>query len=61
VRESDGLLAGSGDKNAIWEPFKPGTVPQSTGPVLDGSETPAAGAGAQAPTPAAAEGTGGIY
>ena len=61
VRESDGLLAGPGDRNAIWEPFKPGTVPQSAGPVLDGSETPATGAGAQAPTPAAAEGTGGIY
>jgi len=61
VRESDGLLAGSGDRNAIWEPFKPGTVPQGAGPVLDGSEAPAAGAGAQAPAPAAAEGTGGIY
>ena len=60
VRESDGLLAGPGDKNVIWEPFKPGSVPQSAGPVLDGSEAPAAGAGAPT-SPAAAEGTGGIY
>jgi penicillin-binding protein 1A len=67
VRERDGLLARAGDRDAIWEPFKPGTIPASApGPVLDGSEAAAAAGGGQgaAPPPsqpASTEGTGGIY
>jgi penicillin-binding protein 1A len=71
VRESDGLAARAGDKNAIWEPFKPGTEPESVGPVLDGSGAvmldgggaPGAGAGAsedesEAPSRAGGAGVG---
>jgi len=64
VRESDGLLAGPGDRRVVLEPFKPGTVPQAAGPVLDGSDASATtGASGAAPlrVPAASEGTGGIY
>lgn len=63
VRESDGLPAQRGDRHVIWEPFKPGTVPEASGPVLDGSEEPTTGNGntpIRAPT-SAEEGTGGIY
>ncbi len=61
VRESDGLPAQPGDRNVIWEPFKPGTVPQAPGPVLDGSQATAEGGTAAPASIPAAEGTGGIY
>jgi penicillin-binding protein 1A len=62
VRESDGLPAQPGDKGVIWQPFKPGTVPQAVGPVLDGSEEPTALGASPIHVPTSAdEGTGGIY
>ncbi len=61
VRESDGLAAAPGDKGIVLEPFKPGTVPQAAGPVLDGS-VDGSDTGEPPPrVPAASEGTGGIY
>jgi len=61
VREADGLAAGPGDKGIVLEPFKPGTVPQAAGPVLDGSESAGAAGETLLHVPAASEGTGGIY
>jgi len=61
VREADGLAARPGDKGIVLEPFKPGTVPQAAGPVLDGSEEGSASGEAPLRVPAASEGTGGIY
>ncbi|HYB08039.1 MAG TPA: penicillin-binding protein 1A [Alphaproteobacteria bacterium] len=63
VRESDGLPAQSGDRNVIWEPFKPGTVPQARGPVIDGSGVDTSGSPESSPAAptSTSEGTGGIY
>ncbi len=38
VNATNGLPARPGDKNVIWEAFKPGTEPREAGPVLDGGE-----------------------
>jgi penicillin-binding protein 1A len=63
VRLTDGLPAQPGDRNVSLEPFKPGTIPEARGPVLDGSESPnAEGASFRVPgSGSASEGTGGIY
>ncbi len=62
VREADGLSAQGGDKDVIWEPFKPGTEPQSAGPVLDGSGPVDGATSSVAPANATpSEGTGGLY
>jgi penicillin-binding protein 1A len=63
VREADGLPAQLGDRNVIWEPFKPGTVPQARGPVIDGSGIGSSGTSESSPAVPAStsEGTGGIY
>jgi len=63
VREADGLPAQPGDRNVIWEPFKPGTVPQARGPVIDGSGVESSGTSESSPAvpTSTSEGTGGIY
>jgi penicillin-binding protein 1A len=77
INAQTGQLARAGDKNVIYEPFKPGTEPngRGMGVVLNGGEAgPAAGtvpAATLAPeesdvmpasaTPAPASGTGGLY
>jgi penicillin-binding protein 1A len=77
INAQTGQLARAGDKNVIYEPFKPGTEPngKGMGVVLNGGEAgPTAGtvpAAAMAPeesdvtpasaAPAPASGTGGLY
>ncbi|HZD25423.1 MAG TPA: penicillin-binding protein, partial [Alphaproteobacteria bacterium] len=55
VSADTGLPAGPGARDVILEAFKPGQVPEVSGPVLDGSLS-ASGEGG-----AARGGTGGLY
>jgi penicillin-binding protein 1A len=41
VNPATGMLARAGERDAIWEAFKPGTEPTVAGPVLDGGVQPA--------------------
>jgi penicillin-binding protein 1A len=65
VNPATGQLAGAGEKNALWEPFIPGTEPGSGGNVLDGSMNvnydSVFGPGATGNVTGTAIGTGGLY
>lgn len=50
-----GLPAGPNERQVVLEAFKPGTVPKSSGPVLDGTQAEAAISGSNR------AGTGGLY
>jgi penicillin-binding protein 1A len=58
VNPSTGLVARPGERDVIWEAFKPGTEPTVLGPVLDGGALTSDAAG---PTPIPASNTGGLY
>ncbi|HEX2116084.1 MAG TPA: penicillin-binding protein 1A [Alphaproteobacteria bacterium] len=58
VNPSTGLVARPGERDVIWEAFKPGTEPVVPGPVLDGGALASEAAGT-APVPASD--TGGLY
>jgi penicillin-binding protein 1A len=58
VNPSTGLVARPGERDVIWEAFKPGTEPTVPGPVLDGGALTSETAG---PTPIPASDTGGLY
>ena len=58
VNPSTGLVARPGERDVIWEAFKPGTEPTVPGPVLDGGALTSDTAG---PTPIPASDTGGLY
>ena len=55
-----GLVARPGERDVIWEAFKPGTEPVVPGPVLDGGATASEAAG-PTPIPASDTGAGGLY
>jgi penicillin-binding protein 1A len=76
ISAGTGQLARAGDRNVIYEPFKPGTAPHpgDTGVVLNGSDPMADAAGGAVPASAPVEestitppqaapagGTGGLY
>jgi penicillin-binding protein 1A len=56
VNPATGMLARGGERDAIWEAFKPGSEPTVAGPVLDGGVQ----AGSAAETVPARD-TGGLY
>jgi penicillin-binding protein 1A len=56
VNPATGMLARAGERDAIWEAFKPGTEPTVAGPVLDGGVQ----AGSAADSVPARD-TGGLY
>jgi penicillin-binding protein 1A len=58
VHPSTGLVARQGDRDAIWEAFKPGTEPTVMGPVLDGG---ALSSDLADPGPTPRGDTGGLY
>jgi penicillin-binding protein 1A len=58
VNPLTGLVARPGERDVIWEAFKPGTEPVVPGPVLDGGSLTSEAAG---PTPIPASDTGGLY
>jgi penicillin-binding protein 1A len=58
VNPSTGLVARAGERDTIWEAFKPGMEPTAPGPVLDGGAQTSEAVGA-APIPASD--TGGLY
>ena len=58
VNPSTGLVARAGDRDVIWEAFKPGSEPMVLGPVLDGG---AMTSDAAAPAPIPARDAGGLY
>jgi penicillin-binding protein 1A len=62
VNPSTGLVARPGERDVIWEAFKPGTEPVVPGPVLDGGGVVASDAvGGPTPAPVPARDTGGLY
>jgi len=58
VNPLTGLVARPGERDVIWEAFKPGTEPTVPGPVLDGGALTSEAAG---PAPIPASDTGGLY
>lgn len=58
VNPSTGLVARPGERDVIWEAFKPGTEPTVPGPVLDGGAGLAA---SEAASPVPTSDTGGLY
>ncbi len=60
INEQTGQLARAGDRNAIWEAFKPGTETSIGGPVLDFGTPETSGTAPAALIPATSEG-GGLY
>jgi penicillin-binding protein 1A len=60
VNPLTGLVARPGERDVIWEAFKPGTEPVVPGPVLDGGGLASEAAG-PTPIPASDTGAGGLY
>jgi penicillin-binding protein 1A len=60
VNPLTGLVARPGERDVIWEAFKPGTEPVVPGPVLDGGTLSSEAAG-PGPIPASDTGAGGLY
>jgi penicillin-binding protein 1A len=60
VNPLTGLVARPGERDVIWEAFKPGTEPVVPGPVLDGGGL-ASEASGPTPIPASDTGAGGLY
>ena len=60
VNPLTGLVARPGERDVIWEAFKPGTEPVVPGPVLDGGAMASEAAG-PTPIPASDTGAGGLY
>ena len=58
VNPSTGVVARAGERDVIWEAFKPGTEPMAPGPVLDGGALTSDAAG---PVPAPSRDAGGLY
>jgi penicillin-binding protein 1A len=59
VNPATGLVARPGERDVIWEAFKPGSEPMVPGPVLDGGGALTSDAAGTAPIPASD--TGGLY
>jgi penicillin-binding protein 1A len=60
VNPATGLVARPGERDVIWEAFKPGTEPTAPGPVLDGGTLTSEAAGRPVPVPTSSD-TGGLY
>jgi penicillin-binding protein 1A len=58
VNPATGVVARAGDRDVIWEAFKPGSEPMVLGPVLDGGAMTSDAAG---PVPIPARDAGGLY
>jgi penicillin-binding protein 1A len=58
VNPAAGVVARAGDRDVIWEAFKPGSEPMVLGPVLDGGAMTSDAAG---PVPIPARDAGGLY
>jgi penicillin-binding protein 1A len=58
VNPSTGVVARAGERDVIWEAFKPGSEPMALGPVLDGGALTSDAAG---PAPGPSRDAGGLY
>jgi penicillin-binding protein 1A len=58
VNPSTGVVARAGERDVLWEAFKPGSEPLAPGPVLDGGTLTSEAVG---PAPAPSRDAGGLY